>query len=106
MDKFLRNTLIFSSLYIGMNVGILLPQKILTVSTRITISKLIEECNNEPDIDKKIQLFYRVNSILPSTYQGSIPSLITDDYIDTTLYIIHHNMQIANVVVYSKTLSD
>ena len=78
-----------------MNVGILLPQKILTVSTRITISKLIEECNNEPDIDKKIQLFYRVNSILPSSYQVSIPSLITDDYIDTALYRIHQDMQIA-----------
>jgi predicted DNA-binding protein (UPF0278 family) len=104
--KFLRNTLIFSSLYIGMNVGILLPQKILTVSTRIAISKLIEECNNEPDIDNKIQLFYRVNSILPSSYQVSIPSLITDDYIDTALYRIHQNMQIANAVGDSKTLSD
>jgi predicted DNA-binding protein (UPF0278 family) len=88
-----------------MNVGLLLPQKIL-VSTRITILKLIEECNNEPDIDKKIHLFYRVNSILPSSYQVSIPSLITDDYIDTTLYRIHQNMQIANAVGDSKTLSD
>ena len=32
---------------------------------RNTLSKLIEECNSEPDIDKKIQLFYKVNSILP-----------------------------------------
>jgi hypothetical protein len=85
-----------------MNVGILLPQKILTVSTRIAISKLIEECNNEPDIDKKIQLFYRVNSILPSSYQVSIPLLITDDYI--ALYRIHQNMQIANAVGDTKTL--
>ena len=29
---------------------------------RNTLSKLIEECNSEPDIDKKIQLFYKVNS--------------------------------------------
>jgi predicted DNA-binding protein (UPF0278 family) len=89
-----------------MNVGILLPQKILPVSTRTAISKLIEECNNEPDIDKKIQLFYRVNSILPSPYQVSIPSLITDDYIDTVLYRSHQNMQIANAFGDSKTLSD
>jgi predicted DNA-binding protein (UPF0278 family) len=89
-----------------MNVGILLPQKSLIVSTRIAISKLIEECNNEPDIDNKIQLFYRVNSLLPSPYQVSIPSLITDDYIDTALYRIHQNMQIANAVGDSKTLSD
>jgi hypothetical protein len=29
------------------------------------ISRLIEECNNEVDIDKKIQLLYKINSILP-----------------------------------------
>jgi predicted DNA-binding protein (UPF0278 family) len=75
-----------------MNVGILLPQEILTVSTRIAISKLIEECNNEPDIDKKIQLFYKINSILPGKYQPNVPSLITDDYIDTMLYRIHQTI--------------
>ena len=75
-----------------MNVGILLPQEILTVSTRIAISKLIEECNNEPDIDKKIQLFYKINSILPGKYQPNVPSLITDYYIDTMLYRIHQTI--------------
>ena len=75
-----------------MNVGILLPQEILTVSTRIAISKLIEECNNESDIDKKIQLFYKINSILPGKYQPNVPSLITDDYIDTMLYRIHQTI--------------
>jgi predicted DNA-binding protein (UPF0278 family) len=72
-----------------MNVGILLSQELLTNSTRNIISKLIEECNNEPDIDKKIQLFYKVNSMLPEKYQPNVPSLITDDYIDTMLYRIH-----------------
>jgi predicted DNA-binding protein (UPF0278 family) len=75
-----------------MNVGILLSQEILTDSTRITISKLIEECNNEPDIDKKIQLFYKINSILPEKYQPNVPSLITDDYIDTMLYRIQQTI--------------
>ena len=63
-----------------MNVGILLSQELLTNSTRNIISKLIEECNNEPDIDKKIQLFYKENSMLPEKYQPNVPSLITDDY--------------------------
>jgi predicted DNA-binding protein (UPF0278 family) len=75
-----------------MNVGILLSQEVLTDSTRITISKLIEECNNEPDIDKKIQLFYKINSILPEKYQPNVPSLITDDYIDTMLYRIQQTI--------------
>jgi predicted DNA-binding protein (UPF0278 family) len=83
-----------------------LQETFMTDQMKISISKLIEECNNESDIDKKSQLFYRINSILPSSYQVSIPSLITDDYIDTTLYRIHQNMQIANAVGDSKTLSD
>jgi predicted DNA-binding protein (UPF0278 family) len=75
-----------------MNVGILLSQELLTNSTRNIISKLIEECNNEPDIDKKVQLFYKVNSMLPEKYQPHVPSLITDDYIDTMLYRIHQTI--------------
>jgi predicted DNA-binding protein (UPF0278 family) len=75
-----------------MNVGILLPQELLTNSTRNFISKLIEECNNEPDIDKKIQLFYKINSMLPEKYQPNVSSLITDDYIDTMLYRIHQTI--------------
>jgi hypothetical protein len=43
---------------------------------RNTLSKLIEECNN--DIDKKIQLFYNLNSMLPLSYQVNIPSLLTE----------------------------
>ena len=83
------------------------PQKIHNGGDlRNTLSKLIEECNNESDIDKKSQLFYRINSILPSSYQVRIPSLITDDYIDTTLYRIHQNMQIANAMEDLKALSD
>jgi hypothetical protein len=45
---------------------------------RNTLSKLIEECNNESDIDKKIQLFYNINSMLPLSYQVNIPSLLTE----------------------------
>jgi len=59
---------------------------------RNTLSKLIEECNSEPDIDKKIQLFYKVNSILPEKDKVIIQSLITDDYIDTVLYRIYQNL--------------
>ena len=56
------------------------------------ISRLIEECNNEVDIDKKIELLYKINSILPKLSQENLPSLITDDYIDTALYRIYQKM--------------
>lgn len=59
----------------------------------INLSKLIEVCNNESDIDKKVQLFNKINSILPSRYKLSTPSLITDDYIDTAIYRIQQKME-------------
>jgi hypothetical protein len=59
---------------------------------RNTLSKLIEECTKEPNIDKKIQLFYKVNSILPEKDKVIIQSRITDDYIDTVLYRIYQNI--------------
>jgi hypothetical protein len=61
-------------------------------NAKVSLSTLIEECNNESDIDKKIQLFYKIHSMLPEKYQPNIPSLITDDYIDTTLYRIHQTI--------------
>ena len=70
-----------------------LQETFMTDQMKISISKLIEECNNESDIDKKIQLFYKINSMLPEQYQPNVPSLITDDYIDTTLYRVHQNMK-------------
>jgi hypothetical protein len=60
---------------------------------RSIISKLSEECSNEADINKRIQLLYKINSILPKTYQINIPSLITNDYIDTVLYIIYQKIE-------------
>lgn len=59
---------------------------------RNILSKLIEECSDESDIDRKIQLFYKLNSMLPISYQVKIPSLLTDDYINAVLYRIHQNI--------------
>jgi hypothetical protein len=57
------------------------------------ISKLTEECSDESDINKKTYLFYKIDSVLPKPYRVNIPSLITDDYIDTALYRIYQNIQ-------------
>jgi hypothetical protein len=58
------------------------------ISTRSIISKLIESCRDEQDIDKKIETLYRINSILPKSQKLKIPSLLTDDYVETALYNI------------------
>jgi hypothetical protein len=58
-----------------------------------TILKLTDKCSYEPDINKKINLLYKINSVLPGRYQVNIPSLITDDYIEIALSRIHKNIQ-------------
>ena len=52
------------------------------------IPRLVEDCYNESDIDKKVHILFKINSLLPKSYCIDIPSLITDDYIDTALYQI------------------
>jgi len=58
------------------------------------ITKLVEECYNELDVDKKVEILYKINSLLPEPYRIDIPSLITDDYIDSALYRIEKNLSI------------
>jgi hypothetical protein len=48
---------------------------------RGSITDLIEECKREPDIDRRIEMLYAINSMLPKSQQLKIPSLITNDYI-------------------------
>ena len=57
------------------------------------VSMLIKKCNEEFELDKRIQILQQINSILPQTLQLKIPSLITDDYIDMALYRIEEKIQ-------------
>jgi hypothetical protein len=58
-----------------------------------TVLKLAQECDNESNIDRKIRILYKINSLIPKKYQLNIPSLLTDDYIDTALFRIHQSVQ-------------
>jgi hypothetical protein len=60
------------------------------------VSKLAQKCDYESDIDKKINLLYKINSLLPKQNQLNIPSLLTDDYIDTALFRISEYAQNRN----------
>lgn len=53
---------------------------------------MIEECKNELDIDKRIEILYAINSALPQSQKIRIPSLITHDYIDLALYRIEERL--------------
>jgi hypothetical protein len=56
------------------------------------IAKLVEDCYEEEDIDKKVQVLYKINSLVPKSCCINIPSLITDDYINTALYRIEEKI--------------
>jgi hypothetical protein len=69
--------------------------KLITRNTAIQytiIAKLVVDCYEEEEMDKKIQILYKINSLLPKSCCIVIPSLITDDYIDTALYRIEENI--------------
>jgi hypothetical protein len=55
---------------------------------RGSILDLVEECKCEPNIDRRIDLLYSINSMLPESQQLKIPSLITNDYVNQALYKI------------------
>jgi hypothetical protein len=63
------------------------------------VSMLIKKCNEELDLDKRIQILQQINSILPQTLQLKIPSLITDDYINTALYRIEEKIQTKDTIM-------
>ncbi len=60
----------------------------ISTPIEVTISKLIESCREEQNIDKKVEILYRINSMLPKVHRLKIPSLVTDDYIEAALYKI------------------
>ena len=62
---------------------------------RRNVVALIEECKSESEIDRKIEILYSINSMLPKSQQLKIPSLITNDYVNLALYRIEEKLLIA-----------
>ena len=59
----------------------------------IAVRNLVRDCyEEEEDVDKKVQILYKINSLLPEPYRINIPSLITNDYVDIALYRIEENI--------------
>jgi hypothetical protein len=56
---------------------------------------MIEECKNELNIDKKIEILYKINSMLPASEQLKIPSLITNHYVTHVIYKIEEKLLVA-----------
>ena len=59
---------------------------------RRIIMRLIDECKNERDVDTRTEILHQINAMLPQALQIRIPSLITNDYINTALYRIEESL--------------
>jgi len=59
---------------------------------QVSILKLLKEWKSEPDLDRKIQMLYAINSMLPNSQRLKIPSLITNDYVYQALYRIEETL--------------
>jgi hypothetical protein len=60
-----------------------------------SIMDLVEECKSEPNIDRRIEMLYAINSMLPESQRLKIPSLITNDYVYQALYRIEEILLVA-----------
>ncbi len=49
------------------------------------ISRLIIRCRAERDMERKIALYQEIRKKIPNPEVLKIPSMITDDYIDSSL---------------------
>ena len=65
------------------------------------IKSMIRKCIYEDNINKKIKLFFKINSLLPKESKIHIPSFITNDYINKVLYRLE---EIHSVKKYSSHL--
>ena len=63
-----------------------------TIHHSTLITKLVEDCYNESDVDNKIQIMLKINLLLPKMCRINIPSLVTDVYINTALFQIEKSM--------------
>jgi predicted DNA-binding protein (UPF0278 family) len=48
----------------------------------VELQSLIEKCREEQDMNKKIDILYHINSLIPKQYQITLPSYVTNDYIE------------------------
>ena len=57
------------------------------------IQNLIHACRSESNLDRQIELLYRINEMLSEPLYIKIPSLLTNDYVSRALESIEEKIQ-------------
>lgn len=58
------------------------------MENNIYLVELINNCIETEEIDQRVELRARINHILPEGCAIELPSLITNSYIDKTLFLL------------------
>ena len=72
-------------------------KKIMTTMTtntsyKIMMSMLMQDCRNEENKDKRIEILNRINSNLLKPDQLNIPPQVTNEYVSMTLHKIEERL--------------
>lgn len=59
---------------------------------KIEVGDLIRSCFETEEINKRIELVYAINNLIPIAFQIQMPSLITNNYIDQALYTLEERL--------------
>jgi hypothetical protein len=58
------------------------------LESKAVLDELINECIENRDIVKRIELLHHLNRLLPTEYKIEMPSFITNSVIDNKLYLL------------------
>jgi hypothetical protein len=58
------------------------------------VKDLIKSCLETEEINKRMELVYAINNLIPIGFQIRIPSLITNNYIDQELYSLEERLSL------------
>ena len=60
------------------------------------LEEIIRKCRYSSDVDDKVTLLHRINSMLPKLSRLDFPSLLTKDYVNRALDIIEERIDPAS----------
>jgi hypothetical protein len=61
-------------------------------NNKIEVGDLIRTCFETEEINRRIELLYAINNLIPIPFQIQMPSLITNNYIDQALYALEERL--------------
>jgi hypothetical protein len=67
---------------------------IIAMLDRNLLNEVIRKCLETREIDKRTSLLEYINSLLPGDLKFKIPALVTNNWIDKSLYLLEEKISI------------